>query len=203
MWVQLYEPTLSDHELHPSGNGTERASILQPPQPTAAVENAVSHILVAVRLDAQESEAVTLALRMAASHRARVTLLHVIAPYAPVSVHWLDAIDNLHRALSGQSRDDAAAMRQGQSSVVEFLDRKIPLALREPLDLRVECPIGDVAAEIAKFTDEQSVDLVFLCDRPSGWRPSIWPSLSQRIVQLNSKPIVFARPQAKRTGNGA
>ena len=203
MHMPLHETTRSNHEPPHAGNGSPRTTVFERPRLTSPTESPIAHILVAVRIDQREREAVKLALRMAAAQRARVTLLHVVAPVELTSMHWLDAIDNLHRAVSRQSRDQLSEVDQGRSHLSDFLDREIPRELREPLDLQVECRVGDVATEIARFADEQSVDLVFLCDRPSGWRPSIWSSLSQRIVQLNSKPIVFARPQAKQNGNGA
>jgi nucleotide-binding universal stress UspA family protein len=203
MHIQLHESTTSTHEPPHAGNGSPRTIVLEKPRLASPAENAIAHILVAVPLDKHEREAVLLALRMAAAQRARVTLLHVVAPSEPTSMHWLDAIDNLHRAMAGQTRHSTSAVEQGRSDLAAFLDREIPRELRDSLDLQVECRVGDVATEIARFTESQSVDLVFLCDRPSGWRPSILSSLSQRIVQLNSKPIVFARPQAKRNGNGA
>jgi len=199
MHLQLYEPRPSIHESPHSGNGSPRTPVLETPRVASLTENASAHFLVSLRLDESECDAVRLALRMAAVQRARVTLLYVVAPTEPTSMHWLDAIDRLHRALAEPPRHNISAVEQGRADLAAFLDRAIPRELRDSLAVQVECRVGDVATEIARFAESQSVDLVFLCDRPSGWRPS---SLTQRIVQLNSKPIVFARSQAKQNGNG-
>lgn len=206
MELQLHARNETNETTAPSRNGTGRVSSREPALPANGVNgagSAVTHILVATRLVEADREAVTLALRMAATHRARVTLLHVLTPFHPISVHWLDAIDNLHRAVSGQSPNEVTAAHEGRSKITEFLQREIPSDLRDSLEIRTECRVGDVATEIARVTDQEAVDLVFLCDRPSRWRPSILSSLTQRIVELNSRPIVFARSQANRNGNGA
>ncbi len=181
--------------VNPSGNGSARVSALHSREQASGNGSAVAHILVATRLHESEREAVMLALRMAAAQRARVTLLHVLVPFTPPSVHWLDAIDNLHRALNEQPRDSEDAIQKGRSEIVTFLNCEIPREVREPVAIQIECRVGDVASEIAAFAEEQAVDLVFLCDRPPSWRPSFLSSLSQRIAQLNSKPIVFGRQQ--------
>lgn len=152
----------------------------------------LAHILVPVRLDASERESVSLALGMAAAHRARVTLLHVLTAFEAPSAHWLDAIDNLQRALDGHSRDTAPAIRMREAEIREFLEREIPAAKRAAVDVAVACRVGDVATEIVRAAKDLAADLIVLGRRRPRRRPSFSSGLTDRVVQLGSIPIMLA-----------
>ncbi len=170
---------------------------LEKSKPTGPAGKAnLRHLVVAVRLEAREREGVTLALRMAAAHQARVTLLHVLEPFEPSSFHWLDAIDSLHRALTKPPRDSAAAIASKRADIAAFLEREIPAELRDKVDVQCECRIGDIATEVARFAEEQAADLLLLCSCPSSWRPTLWPGLSRRIANLLPKPVILAHARA-------
>lgn len=172
-------------------NGSD--SVATPERRDAAPSTvALTHILVPVRLDASEREGVSLALGMAAAHRARVTLLHVLTPFEAPSAHWLDAIDNLQRALDGHSRDTAPAIRMREAEIREFLEREIPPANRAAVDVAVTCRVGDVATEIVRAAKDLAADLVVLGRHRTRRRPSFSPGLTDRVVQLGSIPIVLA-----------
>lgn len=157
-----------------------------------AADTVIRHILVPVRLDESERESVSLALRMAAAHRARVTFLHVVSAFETPSAHWLDAIDNLHRALAGYPRDVAPEIRKHEAKVRAFLEREIRGAAHDDIEVGVECRVGDVASEISRATEELGVDLVVLRRRSTGRRPARRPGLSARVVQLSAIPIMIA-----------
>ena len=159
---------------------------------TAPGAGSLAHILVPVRLDACERQAVSFALRMAAAHGTRVTVLHVLKPFESPSAHWLDAIDNLHRALDGHPRDTSAAIRKRQSEMREFLEREIPADARQAVDIQVECRVGDVATEIIRAARELAADLVVLRRRPARWRRSLSFGPTHRVVELGTVPIMLA-----------
>lgn len=187
--MSLTPPARLDHRSSINGSGPDATSGRRDTAPAAGP---LAHILVPVRLDASERDAVSFALRMAAAHGARVTLLHVLTPLGTPSAHWLDAIDNLHRALDGHPRDTAPAIRTSESAILEFLEREIPADAREAVDIHVECRVGDVATEIARATHELAADLVVLRRHPARWRRSHLSELTNRVVQLGSIPIMLA-----------
>lgn len=180
-----------------AGDELPSASVREPRATPSAEPDRGTHILIATRMDASERDAVIFALRMAAAQRARVTLLHVVAPVEPSSVHWLDAIDQLHRALAAESHKSATALDQARSDLAAFWERELPYEFRNTVEMHTECRIGDVATQIARAADELAVDLICLCDRPSRWYLPLFPGLTQQILRLSSKPIVFARPQVQ------
>lgn len=153
---------------------------------------AFTHVLVPVRVDASERRVVSLALHVAAAHRARVTLLHVLEPFDPPSAHWLDAIDNLHRALGGQDRDTGSAIRERESEMRAFLEREIPADVRKGVDIDVECRVGDVVTEILRATRERAADLVVLRRNPARWHRPLSFGLANRLARLGSTPIMLA-----------
>jgi|GEM_PF-4882209 len=156
------------------------------------------HILIPTSLEKVDRPAVMLGLQMAAAYQAKATLLHILpAGETSNSVHWLDALDNLNRAmmtpgrevLSGQRLVDATRTR-----IREYLDQEIPATLRSSLEIHVECRLGEVAEEITKFADAQGVDLTILCCEPTTWGLPILPSTVRRILQLSQKRVIMVRP---------
>jgi nucleotide-binding universal stress UspA family protein len=200
----MISPVTERVERNGAINGYSRLQQLEKSgQSRLASEARIAHILVAIRLDAAERDTVAMALRMASIHRAKVTLLHVLEPLERNSFHWLDAIDNLHRALSGASHDAASAIEKGRTDLKTFLEREIPREARGMLDIQVECRIGDVAAEIAGFAAAHGADLVLVGNSPSMWRPPFWPRLSQRILSLTPRPVLLVNPKSESAVNGA
>lgn len=153
------------------------------------------HVLLPIRGDRRERDATMLALQMAAGCRAKVTLLHVLAPPEQTStVHWLDAIESLHRGLSGPRRTDAKSLEKTRAEMLAYVEREIPADLRKSLDIQSECRIGDVAEEIARCANDRPVDLVIVCAARSRWRWPWWSRISQRVVSLTRKPVILVHP---------
>jgi len=167
----------------------------------AAVGAAYTHILVPTALVPRDRAALLLGLQMAAAYRAKVTLLHVLRPEERAnSVHWLDAIDNLHRALSRPT--DETAPRGDQKTepvrarILAFLERTVPAALRSSVPVNAVSRVGDAAHEIARFADQAAVDLVILGRSHSAWKLPLWPGVAQRVMQLTARRVVLVRPDA-------
>lgn len=167
-----------------------------------------SHILIPTNFDPRERSAIRLGLEMAAVHRAKVTVLHVLPGSArSPSVHWLDAIDNLYDALSRSKRrpgenNNLDAIERTRQEIFSFLTREVHRDLACDKKLTVECRIGDVANEIARYVDDNAVDLVVLCCDLSQERPR---SLSQRVrsvLQTIQRQVVLVRPAGDRLDGG-
>jgi len=164
------------------------------------------HILVPTALVPRDRAALLLGLRLAAQ-QARVTVLHVAPPLEPPnSVHWLDAIDNLHRAMAEPRAAPAAcsvdeAMQRACARIRADFERMVPASLRYSAQVRAACRVGDTATEIARFAEKEAVDLVILSGVPSAWRLPFWPSVSRRVLQRTTRPVVFVRPETAALAN--
>lgn len=183
---------------------SERDSGTAPGQPSMAPRpkgfGNYEHILVPTNFDPRERPAVMLALQMALACQAKVTLLHVLAPAEPPrSTHWLDAIDNLYDALSrprGQTQMAALmqAIESTRARISAFLEAEIPLEIRRDLDIRTECRSGETATEVARFADENEVDLMILSSDRSTRRFFFRRQLSKEILRLARQPVILVHP---------
>ena len=163
------------------------------------------HILVPTSLARTERPALLWGAQTAAAHDARLSVLHVLPPFDESgSIHWLDGLDNLHRALSGSGgpprrgtatpQDRRAAVEAWRHRVREFVEGLVPAALRQGVDLRAELSVGEVADEIARFADDEGVDLMILSsDLRRGWLP-ILPARLRQILKLTRTPSAVVRP---------
>lgn len=160
-----------------------------------------SHILVPCRLNDADQAALTLGAEIACRHGARLSILHV----SPVlddgpSVHWLDAIDRLYRALDNRSvttaeRSSDLPERPGKQ-LGQFVYQHIPQQLRSSLDLDCISLRGDTASSIARYANDSDVDLVIMSCRIPRWWQSALPSTVQRVMRLTQKQILSIRPEA-------
>lgn len=182
-------------------NGTNGvASVSHAEQANPAEAPAQTHILVPVRVDGSDEDW-RMAIEMAASLRpgARITLLHVLPPLTNApdrSFHWLDAIERLHKPNGHVKVNDIEKTRQTLAARLETI---LPTTRRALMTLTTECRIGEPAAEIARFANEQSVDLVVLCERRSRWRWPLWPRLSERVLRMTDRPVMLVDPLSKPT----
>lgn len=158
-----------------------------------------SHILVPTALVPQDRAALLLGLQMAAAYRAQVTLLHVVPAEEPAnSVHWLDAIDNLHRKITrpGEEFGRGNAIEAAGGRISTFLERTVPANLRAAVKVNAISRQGEVAREIARFADQAAVDLVILSSSQSAWKLPLWPGISQRVLQQTARKVILLRPDA-------
>jgi nucleotide-binding universal stress UspA family protein len=164
------------------------------PQSRRSTAEGYAHILIPTTLSASEHPAVRLGLQLAAGHETRVTLLHVL-PFeaSPTSVHWMDAIDKLHRALSPDLRSPANVAAV-PPKIWEFLQREIPDQLRSGVDIHAEGRQGDFAEEVVRFAARSGVDLIILCTELSwNWLP-VLPPQARRVLQLARQRVALVGP---------
>jgi len=163
-----------------------------------------NHILVPCGLnDEVDISTLNLAVELAKGHEARLTILNV----SPVlddgpSVHWLDAIDRLYRALDnrpvttgttgGQYSDSTE--RPGKQ-LAQFVYQHVPQQLRSSLDLHCISLSGDAANMTARYANDTDVDLVIMACRIPKWWHSALSSTVQRVMRLTRKQILLIRPE--------
>ena len=155
--------------------------------------DALTHLLVPTDFRPASRAAARLALEMAYGSQARVTLLHVI-PEEPLE--GLDAIGYLHRVLwlpDGPGRytpvfpNTAACERL----VLARLEREMHPEWQQALKIQAAVRRGDVATEVARFAQEEVADLIVVGVNRPGWRLSLRPRQSARIVRLADRPVVL------------
>jgi nucleotide-binding universal stress UspA family protein len=159
-----------------------------------------SHILIPTGMQRRDLPAVLLGLQMAAALNAKATVLHVAPMPEPTNpLHWLDAIENLHRAMAHPGKPASAdevkeLLEESRTRVRAYLEREIPVHLRTQVDIDVECCLGDVADEILRFASVESVDLVVLSSRLSRWWLPVVPPRVHRMLQRMRKRVIVVRP---------
>jgi len=167
------------------------------PRPAAPV---AGHVLVPFHQYDVAGE-LTTALEIAASLRpgALVTLLRVLSIQPePVerSFHWLDAIERLHRERK-RCQDDV--LEKARAALVPWIEQEVPARFRGALTLRAECRAGDPADEIARFANEQSVDLVVLTGERDRSRWMFWRPLFDRVLRLTDRPVIISTRRRSRS----
>ena len=180
---------------------TSIPNVVGEPQPKFKVRERtdIAHILVPLSLNENDRPALTLGLQLAAAHRADITLLHVLPPEeTPGSVHWLSAIDNLHQSLSNPTRPKAPTVDEARAAIQAFFVREAADHLRDSVQVRTECRVGDPASEIVRFAEHESVDMVILATELTTWGLPIWPGLVRSVLGNTRKQVVLVRPGARR-----
>lgn len=172
-------------------------------------EGDYSQILAPTTLSPDERPAILLGFQLAAATGARLTLLHVLPDVEPVtngaerngSLHWLEAIDNLHQALrTGRVLSRPARLKrleQFRGRLAEFAEEQVPACLRLETNVRFECLSGDVVEEIARYAVAESADLVILTSRLSCWKLPVVPSRLHRVLQRLHSRVIVVRPDGK------
>lgn len=172
-------------------------------------EGEYTHILVPTTLSPGERSAILLGFQLTVTTGAGLTLLHVVPDVEPAtngdehtgSLHWLEAIDNLHQAMRTgpqlQPHDRLKLLEQLRGRLSEFVEEQVPAFLRLQANVRFECLAGDAIEEIARFAVAESADLVILTSRLSRWNLPVVPSRLHRVLQRLHSRVIVVRPDAK------
>lgn len=158
-----------------------------------------NHVLVPCGLSDADHSALTLGAEIAGRHDARLTIVNV----SPVleddpSVHWLDAIDRLYRALDTPTVTTAelssdSPVRPGKQ-LAQFVCQHVPQQLRSSLDLHCISFSGDAANTVARYANDSDVDLVVMTCRVPRWWQSTLPSTVRRVMRHTLKQVLLVRP---------
>ncbi|MGE0758891.1 MAG: universal stress protein [Pirellulaceae bacterium] len=156
------------------------------------------HILVPCTEDDAEPAALELAAVLATLHGACLTVLHILPPVeAEPSLHWLDAIDRLHKALHPGSAVDLSTYlespEQSPARVRQILRRLGLDSKREAVAVRDELRTGDFMDQTQRFVAATGVDLLILsCGLPPWWLPLL-PPLVRRVVHGMPCEVILVR----------
>ncbi len=171
------------------GNNQKRNARLNP----APRSLSYKHVLAPTSLAQSDRAALNLAFELAAIHRAKLTVLHVLPDEN--TMHWLDAFGYLHEALD---RDNLGAGKletpqQALPHIRIFLEREVPEQLRKDVELRVECCVGEVADQIVRIADEGNADLVILSGGQPHWWSAALPATVRRVLRTTERQVVLVR----------
>ena len=151
------------------------------------------HLLVPVDFRPAAREALRVALEMASGMAGGVTLLHVTPPAA---LGDLDAIGYLHRASrllqsAGAGPELTRDAPGCSAAALRRLEQELHPEWRRSVPIQLAVRSGDVAAEVARYAAEAAVERVVVGVNRSGWRLSLWPRHSERIVRRSDRPVVL------------
>jgi hypothetical protein len=160
------------------------------------------HLLVPIMATNMDRSTAMIGLRLGKFMRARVTLLQVWSAPPQRSLHWLDAIEQLHDGLSSRSRCSREAehensMLEAQMRMVEWLKREVPEPLRNQVEICVEARFGDLPREVARFADRMAVDLLILRRVTSRWGRPVLPRAARRLLRMTDTPAILVHPDAQ------
>jgi nucleotide-binding universal stress UspA family protein len=161
-----------------------------------------AHILVPTSLAATDGPALRLGLEMAAIHRSKLTLLHIVPAVASdPSAHWLDAIDRLYSALDRSngreaSQDGLDTADLAQLRLREYLEREVPAHLRQGVRVHAVSSLGSIGDTIAKSAEDVGADLVIMSTGKPRWWLSVLPEGARELLRLKRKHVIFVRPGA-------
>jgi len=180
-----------------------RSTDLLSPQPeceTRRLGSRYAHIVAPIELALDDCAAVLLAMEMAALHRARLTVLHVLSlTECEPSAIGLDVLALLHRAVDRihhrpPVQGELDTVQQTRLQVAAFLERAVPDQLRKAVDFSVECRAGAAAESIASFANKAAADLVIVSTGVSRWWLPILPARVRRLLQLSEQQVILVRP---------
>jgi nucleotide-binding universal stress UspA family protein len=177
-----------------------RAAQQQAPAVSLSPKTLYSRILIPTRLLEREREAVRLAMQLSTPGHPQITLLHVLPETARrQSLHWLDAIDNLHEAVSRPANSpplsgDQQSIERWRQSALKFFGGELAHADAGLVNVRAECRWGDAGAEIARYAKDAAVDLVILTSgRRWSWLPGV-QSYVQSALEETGSHVIVVRP---------
>jgi hypothetical protein len=158
------------------------------------------HLLVPMTATMDRSAAIA-GLRLGGLMQARVTLLQVWSTPPQCSLHWLDAIEQLHDGVGSRSRcsreaEQENSLLEAQMKMVEWLKREIPEPLRHQVEICVEARIGDLGREVARYAEQMRVDLLILRRVPSRWGRPVLPRAARRLLRMTDTPAILIHPDA-------
>ncbi len=137
---------------------------------------------ILVPLDGSKlAEAILPAAKSMAQHlSAKVTLLHVVEPGGPTTIHG-----------EAHLPDAVAAQIYLERLVKEFREQDVQVDWHVDVVER-----GNVAKTIFAHTGELKTDLVMLTTHgENGWRGAVFGSIAQQVLQSGSVPVFMLRPE--------
>ena len=164
---------------------------------------AFTHVLVPTDFSEPANQALGYALEEATLHRARVTLLHVLAPHANTDVYY---VTGSPEPLSQGSLDPTGGGRMSAPSLSEpvvvrehptdealtRLQDLIPDAGRGMWDVAVAT--GQPAEAVVRVAQERGVDLIVMATHGrTGLQHILLGSVAEKVVRLAPCPVLTVR----------
>ncbi len=149
-----------------------------------------------------------MAFNLASLHGAMLTVLHVLpGRECSEDCHGLDAIRLLHEAADDCQRHAAvkAQLFAASQRLCELLDEVLSPQLKENVNWRGICRVGNVAKTVSEYVDAASADLVILSTKPRRWWlpfPSTFRAIARRVrahvVVVHGQTVLDCAPDSNR-----
>ena len=169
---------------------------------------AFTHVLVPTDFSAPANEALRYAVEEAALHRARITLLHVLAPRRDTDVYYVTGGPPISGYTAGLD-PDAGGRVGGASSSPPTVVRLDPQedALTRLRDLaggtfpgawQAAVVAGHPADEIVHAARERGADLIVMATHGrTGLQHVLLGSVAEKVVRLAPCPVLTVRSQGR------
>ena len=162
-------------------------------KPSALPQSQHQHVLIAVRMDHSEDQAISVGIGLALVHRATATILLIQSiEDSDTSVHWLDGIDRLHNLdepTLNAARISNAVVEQTEARVKQLLSG-FPKSIIDAVSVRYVVRKGEMASVIAKCSQESSIDVIVISSNQGPrWMP-VWPLTIRSLMQLVKQPVI-------------
>jgi universal stress protein A len=164
---------------------------------------AFTHLLVPTDFSAPANHALGYALEEATLHRAKVTLLHVLAPHADTDVYYVTgspepphqgSVDPTGggRMSAGLLSEPTVVRTDPSEAALTQLQDLIPEAGRSTWD--VVLAVGHPADAVVRVAQERGVDLIVMGTHGrTGLQHVLLGSVAEKVVRLAPCPVLTVR----------
>ena len=163
---------------------------------------AFTHVLVPTDFSEPANQALGYALEEATLHRAKVTLLHVLAPHAGTDVYYVTgepgsppqgSVDPVAGGrLGGQAAQPTVVRRDHADEALTQLQDLVRGAFKGKWD--VEVAVGPPAETIVRIARERQADLIVMGTHGrTGLQHVLLGSVTEQVVRLASCPVLTVR----------
>ena len=134
-------------------------------------------------------DALDSAVELASHFSAELCLTHIV-PEMPRPVRILPSADKMEEYDQRLSDYEEALTTSTQQKLHEVIVHRLP----DGLSSHAIAGHGDAANEIVRIADEEKVDLIVMATHSvSDWREIGQASVTTRVVQLSSRPVLTIR----------
>lgn len=155
------------------------------------------HILIPTDFEDHCQAAYELALATATPGHTIITLLHVLPAISKEEFQGLNAIRLMYMAADqrkGEWLKSAEMEAQEKARFMDKLKQELPEDACDGVEIHYAVERGDATTEIARFAEEQDVDLIVLGGQRPGILPKLSGSMARQLARLTTTKITQVIP---------
>jgi nucleotide-binding universal stress UspA family protein len=162
----------------------------------------VTHVLVPTDFSEPAAQALRCAIEQAATHRARVTLLHVMPAHTRTDVYYPTPVSGPQAGCDPEatarvgmlwpSESTTVVRRDPSDAALTQLHDLIPYAFRDTWE--TELAVGPTAETIVRVAREREADLIVMGTHGrTGLQHVLLGSVAEKVVRLAPCPVLTVR----------